>query len=425
MIVWIVLSSMAAVAALLVATPFIKSAERRRVENAFDVAAYRDQIKEIELEASQGALDAAQAEAAKSEIKRRVLARAQDDGAQKPDLSGGERVFAAVGVAGVVVLGAIGLFALTANLESLAGRGEDDVDQAAESSNEVASKSTAEAKPARSAAATVAAGSAGRPGGKSNALPPVDELIGRLAKRLEANPKDVAGWKMLGWSYTGVERYGEAADAYGKAIALAPNVAEFHSARAESLIRAGGGSVGPEAKKLIEETLEIDPKDARARYYKGVIKEQDGDKSGALAEWRQLVADSDSNEPFVQELKQKIASAENPATAGAAPIAAPAPPAASAPSDKGPTAQDVKNAEAMPPADRMAMIRGMVDALAARLEKSPHDAEGWIKLIRSRSVLKDSEQAKQSLDRALKAFEGENAERDRILAAARDVGLTP
>ncbi len=39
------------------------------------------------------------------------------------------------------------------------------------------------------------------------------------------------------------------------------------------------------------------------------------------------------------------------------------------------------------------MIRGMVDGLANRLEQQPRDAEGWIKLIRSRVVLGDAELA--------------------------------
>ena len=61
--------------------------------------------------------------------------------------------------------------------------------------------------------------------------------------------------------------------------------------------------------------------------------------------------------------------------------------------DKGPSPQDVRTADALPPKDRSAMIRGMVDRLANRLEKSPRDADGWIKLIQSRMVLGEAELA--------------------------------
>jgi cytochrome c-type biogenesis protein CcmH len=69
------------------------------------------------------------------------------------------------------------------------------------------------------------------------------------------------------------------------------------------------------------------------------------------------------------------------------------------------------------------MIRGMVEGLAVRLEQSPRDAEGWIKLIRSRVVLGEADQAKQALDRALTVFDNAPQERNQITAAARELGM--
>ncbi|MBY0372531.1 MAG: hypothetical protein K2Q23_00970, partial [Bryobacteraceae bacterium] len=105
--------------------------------------------------------------------------------------------------------------------------------------------------------------------------------------------------------------------------------------------------------------------------------------------------------------------------------APPVAPATEAAGERGPSAQDVRNAEAMAPQDRTAMIRNMVDGLAARLEQSPHDAEGWIKLIRSRVVLGETEQAKASLRRALAVFGEDPGERTRIADAAKQLGIAP
>ena len=69
------------------------------------------------------------------------------------------------------------------------------------------------------------------------------------------------------------------------------------------------------------------------------------------------------------------------------------------------------------------MIRGMVDRLAERLEKSPRDAEGWIKLIRSRSVLGETDKAKAALQKAWEVFADAPAEQERIAAAAKDLGV--
>src|SRR5262249_20406103 len=102
------------------------------------------------------------------------------------------------------------------------------------------------------------------------------------------------------------------------------------------------------------------------------------------------------------------------------------PPRPPAPSQgrSGPSAEDVRAAEAMTPPDRSAMIRGMVDGLAARLEQSPQDVEGWIKLIRSRVVLGESDRARQALERALAIFDNAPQERSQIAAAARELGIS-
>jgi cytochrome c-type biogenesis protein CcmH len=57
---------------------------------------------------------------------------------------------------------------------------------------------------------------------------------------------------------------------------------------------------------------------------------------------------------------------------------------------RGPGAAQMRAAEAMSPAERREMIRGMVDGLAARLEQQPDDVEGWRMLGRSWAVLGES-----------------------------------
>jgi len=69
------------------------------------------------------------------------------------------------------------------------------------------------------------------------------------------------------------------------------------------------------------------------------------------------------------------------------------------------------------------MIQGMVDRLANRLEKSPRGADGWIKLIQSRMVLGEAELAGQALARSIEAFNDDTEQRDRIIAAAQQLGL--
>jgi len=234
-------------------------------------------------------------------------------------------------------------------------------------------------------------------------------------------------------------RFTEASEAYAKAIELSPNIAEIRSARIEALVKSADGVVTSDAKRAIEDTLKLDPKDARARFFEGLAKEQEGDRTSALAEWIELQKDVDSDEPWVSDLKKRISELEGgigtslpgvprPATAGSElleRLRASGGPQMSQPLEKGPTSEDVRAAEAMLPAERSAMIRGMVDGLANRLSESPRDADGWIKLIRSRVVLGETELAKQALARGLEVFTDDKQQQDRIVAAAQQLGLSP
>ena len=60
--------------------------------------------------------------------------------------------------------------------------------------------------------------------------------------------------------------------------------------------------------------------------------------------------------------------------------------------------------EAMSADEQAAMIEGMVEGLAVRLEQDPNDLEGGMRLIRARVVMGDSDQARLDLASALEVF---------------------
>jgi cytochrome c-type biogenesis protein CcmH len=69
--------------------------------------------------------------------------------------------------------------------------------------------------------------------------------------------------------------------------------------------------------------------------------------------------------------------------------------------------------------DREAMIRGMVDSLAARLKEDPDNLEGWVRLVRSYSVLGEKEKAEEALRSGLKQFPSSGE----LVALANEIGL--
>jgi cytochrome c-type biogenesis protein CcmH/NrfG len=73
-------------------------------------------------------------------------------------------------------------------------------------------------------------------------LPDVNTMIDKLAARLEANPKDVEGWRTLGWSYFHTERFEQAASAFSRAVDLDPNSAELKRSYDEAKAKASGSA---------------------------------------------------------------------------------------------------------------------------------------------------------------------------------------
>jgi cytochrome c-type biogenesis protein CcmH len=439
MMLWLILTAMISVAAVLISTPFIRNYERRRLASAQGLAVHHDQLREIESETARGLIDKSDGENAASEIKRRILAAAAAEEPPAPSLTSSERKFAVAVVTTTVVFGSVVLYAVIGN-----------PDVPAAGPSQTASITTATSVgEARTDAGTQAIAALEQRTGQDgrdqqqqgSGLPPVEEMIGRVQTRLERNPRDPDGWRLLGWSLFNIERFAEAAQAYARAMELRPGSAEYRSARGEALVRAADGTVTSEARADFDEALKLDSKDARARFFIGVVKEQEGDKRGAMADWTAIVSEADPNEPWLPDLKQRLGALRRELGEDDR-SASPARPdlsaermqellrsgktAATEPAEpRGPRAEDIRKAEGMSTGDRNLMIRGMVDGLASRLEQSPRDAEGWIKLIRSRVVLGEVEAAKQSLQRALSVFAEDVPERTRIADAAKQLGINP
>jgi len=431
---WIFLAIVTSAAAALLSAPMIRRLGRPMVGSVGDIEMYRGLLKEIESKQRQGLIDDAEAEAARLEAVKHALAADRTAQPATPVLVVSERNFTVICVSGIVVLGLAGLCAVTGNVDPASTR------DSAAARPALASFARDQSVPENLVAAlqTFVSENQEQPQAQSG-VPPVDEMIRRLAARLQQNPKDSQGWRTLGWSYLNIGRFSEASDAYAKAIELNPTDADIRSARIEALVRSADGVVTTDARNAIEDTLKLDPGNGRARFYKGLASEQEGDKTTALTAWRELLKDADPNESWVPDLKNRIGALDGdpgkevptrPAGSRAAmalgspqtpraPVESRAPPAI----ERGPSPQDVQAAEALAPADRSAMIRGMVDRLASRLEKSPRDADGWIKLVQSRVVLGETELAKQALARGIEAFTDDTQQRDRIVAAAQKLGI--
>ena len=207
---------------------------------------------------------------------------------------------------------------------------------------------------------------------------------GQLRARLEREPGHVEGWVLLGRTFTSLGRFAEAHDAYDHAIALAPNEPSLHAELGELLVVAAGGNVTPQAETEFAKA----GNDPRARYYGAEAALQRGDQQVAKAALKALLADAPAEASWRKAVEERLAEI------------APGEPPVGTSTSPGPTAKDVAAAQSMSPEERQAMIRGMVERLAARLEQNPNDKEGWVRLAHAYDVLGETDKAEAARARA-------------------------
>jgi cytochrome c-type biogenesis protein CcmH len=254
-------------------------------------------------------------------------------------------------------------------------------------------------------------------------LPDVDTMIERLAARLQSQPDDAEGWRMLGWSYFHVQRPSQAAEAYARAVALRPQSSEFNSAYGEALVGAEGGTVTPKALEAFKGALAIDAQDARARYFVAVSKLQAGNRKDAFEDLLGLQTAASGDEPWMQELHEQTQALARELNVDVASRTLALAGEGDPKRPPQPTAEQVRAIQALPADQQKTLIREMVEGLSRRLQESPRDEAGWLRLIRSRVVLGERQAARDAVQRALAIFSDDVSAGTRITAVAKELGV--
>ena len=244
-------------AALIVVLPSLSIKATAKPRTDGDLAVYRDQLKEIDLDLERSLITALEADAARTEIKRRILALGTTADSQTTVAAVPARAITTV-VAVIVAGVSLGTY-LYAGRPGLPARPYDAVAE-------------------REAAA-------------EGILRDVNKMVANLAEKLKSRPDDAKGWRMLGWSYLQLGRTDEGLEALKRAIALDPENGPLRSQYGEALIRKAAGTVTAEALATFDEALKRDAKDPRARYYKGLALAQSGNERGALDLWVAILRD--------------------------------------------------------------------------------------------------------------------------------------
>ena len=386
MTLWFAFALMTAAAIFAVLWPL---GRRGSTSGGSDLEVYRDQLDEIARDRAQGRIGEAEAEAAKIEVSRRLIAAADAEQANKSESARSpvwrRRATALVGL----VLLPIGATALYVALGSPQMPGEP-------------------------LAARLQAVHQDRS---------LQSLMSQVEAHLERNPNDARGYEVVAPVYLRLGRFDDAVRARRKLLELSGENAERQADLGEALTAASNGIITTEAKVAFDRALELDANDLKAKFFVGLAAEQDGDRHKAAAIWTSMLKDAPADAPWVPMVSAALTRVGGtPPKVAAVPTAPPI--AAPTPGAPGPSAADVSAAQGMSEKDRGDMIRGMVARLAGKLKEDGSDLAGWQRLLRAYMVLGERDKAQAAAGDAKKALANDPDKLRQIDDMIKSLGLT-
>jgi cytochrome c-type biogenesis protein CcmH len=365
MMLWFVFALMTAAAIFAVLWPLGRRGQLQK--DGSEAAVYKDQLTEIDRDVAAGLIGSSEAQAARVEISRRLLAAA--DNQRDPPIASSISLRRS---AAIIALVGLPIMAVALYLPIGSPRLGD---------FPLAQRTRA-----------------------PDVTQPLDNLVAQVEAHLEKNPTDGRGWNVIAPVLARLGRYDEAVRAYRNSITYNSDSAERRADLGEAIAGAAGGVITADAKAEFERAIALNADEVKASYFLGVAAEQDGHAAEAASIWRAMLARAPTDAPWrplVQAALARVGGSTAPVLSDEA----------------------VAAAKDMNETDRGAMIRGMVERLAGRLKQNGDDVEGWLRLVRAYMVMGDRDKAKSALTDARQAV-ANDAERLRQLnEGLKNLGL--
>ncbi|MEZ5541587.1 MAG: c-type cytochrome biogenesis protein CcmI [Pseudomonadota bacterium] len=256
---WSMAAVMALLALLFVVTPLLRYRAGHAVDrDALNTEVARARLAELDTDLEAGRIEQAQYEAARADLERELLYDLDGGGAAKPVRNGS---WLALLVAIAVPVGATLLYRTigTERIITLLQTNPPAAQQAARQ----------QGAPQMS----------------------VEEMVNKLATRLQNEPDDLKGWLMLAKSYSVLNRFDQAVPAYRNIMRLgggenAGVLADF----ADALAATNDGRFTDEAGVMLARALALEPTNLKALWLAGHWKNQSGDPAAAIGYWEQAAA---------------------------------------------------------------------------------------------------------------------------------------
>jgi cytochrome c-type biogenesis protein CcmH len=284
MIMFSVVAALLVAAALLFIVP---SLWRRREgigvqRDRSNLEIYKDQLLELEADLNNGILSQEQFEQGQLELERRLLEDVTPEANQKlVQDDRGEGRGAAITVMLLVPLLAVFIYLIKGTPAALS---PDKITVAEQAGKGPAHAVTAEQ---------------------------INAMVQGLAARLEKNPQDADGWRMLGRSYVALGRYQDAIGALDKAVAMIPNDPDLLADYADALAMTSGQTLKGKPMEMVNRALKLDPNHEKSLWLAGTAAYNDGNYPGAIAYWNRLLKQMTPGSKESQQVMSIIAEAQD------------------------------------------------------------------------------------------------------------------
>ncbi len=141
------------------------------------------------------------------------------------------------------------------------------------------------------------------PANQSAQAPSLRQMVAQLQARLARQPDDLEGWKLLGRSATVLGDYPTALEAFSEAFTRSKGQdADAVVGYAESMVLIDELEIDGHSAELFERALELEPDNARALWYGGIVAYRRGDLPLAEQRWVEL-----QNHELPPDLRQIVA----------------------------------------------------------------------------------------------------------------------
>lgn len=396
MLFWIICFVLACVVAVIIITPLVRPPSE--VTEDPQVALYKAQLEEVDRDVAREVLGADDAERAKTEIARRLIAASGEGPVTTISPMG-----RGAAVATVVVLLAVsgGIY------WQLGAPGYPDLPL----KTRIANGDEFRANRPSQAEAEATAPALETPQFPAEYL----ESIEKLRELVPLRPDEARGWELLAYHESQLRDYPAAATAQGQVIAIKGDNATIEdlTTLADLLAAAADGYVSPQTETVARRLLQLDPNNIAGRYYLGAMYDQTDRPDRALHLWRSIL-DRGAAETFHLALARRFV---GDAAVRAGTEYTPPPPTEVA-------LEDVLGDEDMSEDDQSEMIAGMVNRLADRLATQGGPVDQWARLIVAYGVLGQMDDARDILTEARDVFGASDEAIALLDEAATRAGIT-